>query len=564
MSQVLEALGRGLVLGMRGMLGTHLPTLSDDTETVLSERLGASPDSIDLRLRLAGAQLRNARLSEARAHFVHVLGVEPESRAALIGLACVEDELGSLDEAIHHLRKAASIDRTDSGLKFAIGHCYEQSGDSSEALLWYRAAVDDHPFLRQAHERIAAMAVRQANWDEAIDTYKRLADLEPADLNILLTLGMLNLEAGRAEAARDYFQTALLVEPESDSALDEAERLSEAGELSAAITAVERLVHQFPGVADFHVHLGDLYAKAGQSSQALLEYQNAIECHPNYLEATIKLGTQQLRSGQPLEAAHSFARSVELNDRLILAFVGLGVAQHTLGNDEDADATFALAVSLEPNSALLFAETNRIHLGREQDTTAPDLNDAGSVLELPDVDSARLLQTSLARHEAALLQNRNHADLHYRHGLLLKQLGEHKRAVQAFREALAINPNYAKAQIKLGITLRELGDLKGALDAFRRAVQLDESSLEVHYQLGLLYAQQNRFHLATESFMDEHADGAQASILGGNLALALQQIGLLDRAAELCGGLEALAKDPLQRANERLKITSKVTPPAQA
>ena len=273
---------------------------------------------------------------------------------------------------------------------------------------------------------------------------------------MLLTLGNLQLQNGAAEEAIETFQRALLIEPESaDDAIDAFGEIDDEVQLAHATDTLEKLVDKYPGVAEFRIQLGDLYVKAGDDEGAVDQYRAALELHPGFLEATVKLGTQHLRRQRYADAAQFFNQAVELNDRLLTAFVGLGVAQYTARRDADAQATFDLATGLSPNSTLLFSETNRLHL--------KSLRCHAAIGLLPDADVEdaaghdQLLIEAVRRHRELLTNQPQRADLHYRHGMLLRQFGNVEAARSAFQQAVEIDPSYVRAQIKLGVTLRELG-----------------------------------------------------------------------------------------------------------
>jgi len=543
MSYLLEALGRGLLSQLLDAFENQLPACDEDELEELQARRAASPRSVDLAMRLGVLQLRNLRLREAQATFESALELSDSALQPTLGLACVADELGQLDQALRHLATAQAHDPNDPAIAFAIAFCHEREGDEVAAEANYHNATRLCPELRNAHERLAALAIRQGDWQAATERYELLAKLEPDDLDIRLALGALYLQQQRSDDAIQQFQRALLLEPEcADPGVEATEELTREGRLAEAIASVQKLIRKYPGVADFHVHLGDLYAKSGDDGNAIRQYRKALENQPNYLEATVKLGTQHLRSGRFVDAAQAFNRAVELNDRLTTAFVGLGVAQHAGRHTDEAYATFDLAANLEPNSTLLFCEASRLQLKsdvrqrRRLELLGPTEDEAE-----PPADD--LLEEALRRHQQALLQHPNHADLHYRHGLLLRQVGRCEEATEAFRNAVQINPQYAKALIKLGICLKEAGETDEAVEVFRRALELGHDYVDVHYQLGLLFAQRSRFDLAVEEF--EHAVAGQQRNISfrANLALALQNVGMVDRASATWRSICELSRD---------------------
>lgn len=534
MSYLLEALGRGLLAELRTAFEPELPTVEQDDVETLRARWTLSPKSVDLALRLGTAALQAGRLRQAQEAFDAARQIEPASSKPLIGLACVHDAQGQPENALRYLQAASGRDPGDAAITFAAALVNERLERCDEAAAYYGKSIELCPHLRNAYERLAAIAIREGNWQAAIEPYERLAELEPGNLDALLTLGNLYLQAQRPEDAIKRYQQALFVEPECDDVPDDAELQAE--RLNEAIRTLERLVRKYPGMAPFHVRLADLYVKAGKDREAVAQYKVALDTQPNFLEATVKLGTQHMRQGRFVDAALSFNQAVELNDRLLTAFVGLGCAQHACGQTLESMATFDLAASLEPSTTLLFAESARLQLQTEQRVTSGSFDDCLFDDEEDETEEEEaafdtLLEESLRRHQQALLEHPGHADLHYRYGLLLRQVGRREEAIEAFRNAVRINPNYSKAQVKLAISLKEQGAVDDAIQAFRQALHLDQRYVDVHYQLGLLFAQRNQFDLAIEQFEQAVAGNEHNLAFRANLALALQNVGLIDRAA---------------------------------
>lgn len=557
MSYLLEALGRGLLTSLRAALDNQLPGLKEDTEKALRARAAMSPTSSDLALRLGTLHLREGHFHKARDEFERARQLEPASSKPLLGLACVYDELGQHDRALRFLLAAQARDAGDPALAFAIGFSHERLEQAGEAQRWYERSIQLCPQLRNGYERLAAVAIRNGDWATAIKQYEKIVDTEPGDLDALLMLGNLYLQADRPVDAIDQYQQALFVEPEAENPLAEAEKIEGESRLGEAIHTLEKLVNKYPGIAPFHVHLGDLYVKAGDDQAAVQQYEQALATQPNFLEATVKLGTQHMRQGRLLDAALTFNRAVELNDRLMTAFVGLGCAQHACGRTNESLATFDLAASLEPSTTLLFAESARLQLQTER-AHAETVGDVEPAMAggLEDDDQDDLLAEAIRRHEQALTESPGHADLHYRHGLLLRQVGRHADAIQAFRQAVKINPAYSKALVKLAVCLKEAGQIDEAIAAFQQALKLDNNYVDVHYQLGLLFAQRNQFDLAVEQFEQAVAGNQRNVAFRANLALALQNIGLVDRAAATWRSICELSRgddDPLTRRERILR-----------
>lgn len=531
MSYLLETLGRGLLGRLLNAFEIHLGLSPGDDVDTLVERRRDAATSFDLAIRLGAAYLREDRVSEARATFEQARGLDGPRQLADIGLACVYDELGRLDAACTHLQRALEAAPTDSAITFGVGLCLEKQDRPDEAAELYERSLDLCSELRNAHERLAAIAVRRGDWRGAQSRYARLAELEPGDLDALLPLANLRLQCGDVDEAIDLFQRTLLVEPDTaDDAADVIADIETESELDDAIAIVAGLVDKYPGVSEFRVQLADLYVKADEDEQAVAQYRAALDLHPTFLEATVKLGTQHLRRRRYDNAAQAYTQAVELNDRLLTAFAGLGVAQDVAGREAESQATFDLAVSLAPNSTLLFSESNQLHLRAVRRN-----NGGGVALYEPLVEDAprdELLREAIRRHQRVLVDYPLRADLQYRLGMLLRQIDDLHNAADAFGRATEIDPAFAKAWVKLGVLSRELARPEKSLDAFCAALRVDETQIETHYQVGLLYAQYNRFQAAVDRHQAGLAGREGGAEFRSNLSLTLQNVGMLDRADE--------------------------------
>jgi len=149
----------------------------------------------------------------------------------------------------------------------------------------------------------------------------------------------------------------------------------------------------------------------------------------------------------------------------------------------------------------------------------------------PDEEVAALIITQIAHLRAAVVEHSNHADLHYRLGVLLRYAGDQDGAIQSLQRAVAIHPQYARALIKLGFALRDAGQSDAAIESFERALEVDPKSIDLHYQLGLIFADREQFARALERFEYAASCKPDCKDYVANLALTLQDLGLLDRAS---------------------------------
>lgn len=536
MSYLLETLGRGLLDRLLDAFRPQLQEAEDaDGIEELSRRHAQCPGSLDLTVRLGSALLSEGQIGRARELFDLARRRHPQSVRPHLGMACVFEELGWLENALGELERAREIDGRDPAVVFAIGLCHERLGRRGEARAAYRSSIDLCPRLRNGHERLAAVALRDGRMEDAIHWQERLARLEPGDRDVLLALGSLQLAAGQAAEAVGQFQRALLIEPEClEETVCPIGPIEDEQQLAQAIGRVRQCIESYPGLSELHVQLGDLLVKAGMDDDALRHYRKATELAPTFFEATVKLGAQHLRQGRYVEAAQTFRRAAELSDRLVLAFVGLGLAQRACGRQREAEATFELASGLEPNGTLLVCESTRLAMrtGGSQypGVTRPPPAGRGQADPASDLDGDDPLAEALRRCQALLEQRPQDAELWYCRGVLLRQTGKLEPARAALRRAIGLHPPYVKPRVRLALALRQAGREEEALAEMWAAYTLSPREVELHYDLALLFTQPGRFDLAVERFESCGGDDPAMRSFRSNLTLALANLGLVDGA----------------------------------
>ncbi len=532
MSCLLELLGKALDTTLLNLFfprqdqaegGRPVPPIGVDPAAVLQTK----------KLKLGVQLAREGAAEKAQGVFRNILEGQPGDLESSVALAAVLSGNGELDSAIAVLRQSREKHPQDVRILYSLGCCYERQGKTDQAFDWYQQATLWRPFLREPYQRLAAMHLSRFDYETAIRQYQILQHEYPEDVWMYLVLGQMYLHIGEFSNAVQQFERALTIEPDNfELHDDEVEALTKSGRLEEAIERMEQLIEEQGDFSDSYVRLADLYCQIQDDASAVRNYHKALALHPGYLEAAVKLGAQHLRMGRFFEAAKKFNQAVEINDQLIVGYVGLGIAQQKNRQHEEAKDTLELAGALEPNSNLLLTEMVRLQLKlalaqkHGEHAFAPYSGETTSQSELDD-----LLALQMERHRQALLGHPGQADLHYRYAMLLRGQGKHEEAMGHLRQALQINPSYHKATLKLGLALLEENRREEALELLAKSLDIEDEYLRVHYKLGLMFCDKIQFALAVEHFQTKVPDNAENPNIHANLMLALQNMGLIDRAA---------------------------------
>lgn len=532
MSSLLDMLGRGLDKPFLELILPFGEPLEPQDARRLAEEVAQDASHLPNKLRLGLHYVQSGAYELADTTLREILASDEKNLDAQLGQAAMSLSAGSVEQAATTLRQAYDSGHYDSRVLFGLGYCCERQEQAEQALAYYEEATAERPYLRQVRERMAAIYLRQHDLTKAAEQCAALSKEHPEDVSVYLFVGQLHLQQECYDEAIEAFERAITIEPDNFELHDDyVESLVKSGQLREAIEQMHRLAEEQEGFPDNHVRLADLYCQVANDEAAVQHYHRALELHPGYLEAAVKLGTQHLRMGRFYEAARQFNKAIEINNSLITAYVGLGIAQKYNAQEEAAQDTLELAAALEPNTNLLFAEMARLQLkvSLAQKSQRDYLSFEGARSAVAQ-DGTDLVEVQLERHRQSLLANPNYADLHYRYALLLRGRGRLQEAIHHFRAAVEINHSYVRARMHLGLALREAGELTEALEQLEESLLVEPESVELHYKLALMYCDKMQFALAVEQLeMVQEHDPSNANVQA-NLALALQNMGLIDRA----------------------------------
>jgi predicted O-linked N-acetylglucosamine transferase (SPINDLY family) len=167
---------------------------------------------------------------------------------------------------------------------------------------------------------------------------------------------------------------------------------------------------------------------------------------------------------------------------------------------------------------------------------------------------AAALQLALQHHRAGRLAeaqtiyqrileaDAQHPDALHLLGLIAHQQGQHARAADLIRQAIALRPTAAEFHTNLGVVCRELGRQADAVACYRRALQLKPHLAEAHNNLGVVLQDQEELDAAVACFRRALALKPDYAEAANNLGTALQEQGDLD-AATACFE-QALQQNP--------------------
>ncbi|MFZ6870561.1 tetratricopeptide repeat protein [Undibacterium sp. Di27W] len=298
------------------------------------------------------------------------------------------------------------------------------SGQSSEAILCYEAAISKKPEYADAYINLSIALRTQKQFAAALARLEQARKISPDDAYIFFNMGMLANENGDRQAAIKHFEKTLELAPDlSDAYLDLAVTHLGNADLEAARKVLIKAAMRFPQYVDFHLMLGNIYKQQHQWDLAIASYKRTTLLKPDCAEAHGNLAWILQEQDQSVAAEISYRELLKLEPGRHEAHYNLGNVLSRLGKFEDA----------------------------------------------------------LASYQKTLAIDAEYMPAHHNMGNVLRDVGRQQEAELSFRKVIASNsPHVTGAYIGLGDVLRNTGKMSEALGAYRSAIQSDPAYFDAH------------------------------------------------------------------------------------
>ena len=172
------------------------------------ERQVAEPDAL-LGRGLCHQALGDA--SSAEQDFLRAAELLPHDAEPLLALGDLARDVGKMAEAVTIYRAAIARDDADAASWLKLGNALVMTRDLDDAARAFEQALVRAPTLAAAYNGLGAARMQLGDDEAAIAALTRAAELDRADPNPRLNLGLLHQRRGDRRAANEAFDSALVL-----------------------------------------------------------------------------------------------------------------------------------------------------------------------------------------------------------------------------------------------------------------------------------------------------------------------------------------------------------------
>jgi tetratricopeptide (TPR) repeat protein len=223
----------------------------------------------------------------------------------------------------------------------SFGFVFYERGYFQPAKEFFAQALKNDATSAEALYGLGSAYLQLQKTMEARDCFQRALKLHasyPGTLpNAWNNLGILAAREGDYDAAIEYFQHALQIDPQHSIALGNlGSAYRQKQDWAQAKTMLERALAINPDDAEANYSLGMVYAQQSDTEHAYEYLQKAIAARPAYPEALNNLGILYLHTGKPAEAMQSFEQAIRVAPEYDQAYLNLARVYAIQGDREKA------------------------------------------------------------------------------------------------------------------------------------------------------------------------------------------------------------------------------------
>ena len=449
---------------------------------------------------------------------------DPTNEGGLEQLSQLLLDEGRAGDAIDLLNKAAA-ESTSSTLYDLLGDAYAQTHEYAKSEEAYKKAVEGDPDEASHRKGLAQALLTEEKFPQALEEYKRLADLEPENPDNYLRLSQIYRHLNQFDLAENNIVHAKQLAPGNlEVTYNEALLYDAQGRFDDAAHVLADAIAGITGQGDSASNpnaLAILYEELGRIYREKEDYTSAEHSY----EDLAKLGPEEAKRAQML-LIDTYRESHEI-DRAI------SETQKALkDNDKDRGMTVTYAILLGEKGQT--EESEKVLRG----LLKHNAEDQEVYLDLAQVEErgrhyADAEQSAMKAEELASGPSEKEAAW-FMLGAIYEREKKYEQSESEFKKALEADPKNAAVLNYYGYELADRGvRLEEATSMIHHALEQEPSNGAYLDSMGWVYYKQNKLAEAEEYLKKAVDRSAHDPTILGHLGDVYAKMGRTERAAAL-------------------------------
>ncbi len=455
------------------------------------------PANVEVLLRLADVQNATGRPDDAIDGAKRYIELGNKSSKAFESLGrsyAIKEHWGQAEK---HFREALVLDPANSSARLDLSRVFFFSQRLSEARTLIEETIGQAPRLKGAYFLLARIEASQGNREAALGHYRKIIEIDPADIGAIYLAGLFALDSGDLQTV-DALAMDLLSKfpdhPAGNRLIGMSLYLK--GDYENALVELRNSLKTMPDLIGFYF-TGLAEYKIEQYEQALNQFQKALDLQPSHAQSRLMVAMTLLKQQRLDDCIAEVTKSLQYDARNGLAYNILGSAYLAKGNFDLAMSSLDKAIEIDPSLADAHLKKGLFNLS----TGAPEQAETELVKALaaaPEVLNTRLLLAAL------YLRQENYsgavqvltgglagtpADALVYNYLAASYFAQKKidLAVEALQKAKQVKPDYAAPYFNLASYYLSTSARDKAVDEYRSLLAVDPKNLRALLSLATLY-----------------------------------------------------------------------------
>ena len=211
-----------------------------------------------------------------------VVEKSPNKARPYLAVGYFKAEAGMNSEAVNYFKKAMELSPGYHDARVGLAAAYLNLGRFDEARVELEKVVKASPGTADAVRLLALTYIKLGRNEEALRVLIDPATRNDKDYDILNITGTVYAQMGNFERAEEYFEKALALKPDTVEIVNNLARLYEKfGHVDKGIRAAKRVLELDSKFHEAANLLGAFYLKKGEWSKAKAEFEKAVALAPD-------------------------------------------------------------------------------------------------------------------------------------------------------------------------------------------------------------------------------------------------------------------------------------------